>query len=283
MTEIDFPEIPRERENDVYNLEIVDRADLTVFMAGNQFMLVPELLREFQALHNDIVTIAYETLPPGLELDQIISRGFKYQGKLFKAIPDVYSSVSHSAMQLLVERGIIDKNDYFIYLHNKLALMVREGNPKSIHSVEDLAREDVIVSQPNPKYEHIAEHITRMYEQAGGQELIRAVLEEKKDKGKTILTTVHHRETPDRLIKGEADVGPVWFTEIMEAYRQKLRVQGVEVSPKVDQRDGINYYITPLLGCRNHANALRFLEFIKSPQAQGIFEKYGFISIAYNI
>ena len=116
-----------------------------------------------------------------------------------------------------------------------------------------------------------------MLEQAGGQELLNTVLQDKKNKGTTMLTTIHHRETPARLIQGEADAGPVWYTEIIEAQRKGLKVQGVEVAPEVDQSEAINYYISPLLHCRNRKNAMKFLEFVKSSRGQNVFERYGFI------
>lgn len=43
--------------------------------------------------------------------------------------------------------------------------------------------------------------------------------------GKTWFTQRHHRETPDRIEKGEADVGIVWTTEIFEAKKQNRKMR----------------------------------------------------------
>ena len=62
-----YPEIPAERSEDLHNLPIVDQADLILFMAGNQFMAMPEMVAGFQQVHPEVRNIFYETLPPGLE------------------------------------------------------------------------------------------------------------------------------------------------------------------------------------------------------------------------
>ncbi|MDZ7830398.1 MAG: substrate-binding domain-containing protein [Desulfobacterales bacterium] len=273
----EYPVIPTERGDDLHNLEHADSADLIVFMAGNQFMLMPELIDAFQEDHPEIKTIFYETLPPGLELRQILAGGMAYNGRTYRIQADVYSSVSEQAMQTLAAKELLDPETYFTYLHNKLALMVRQGNPKSIHSVLDLGREDVVISQPNPDYENIADYIIAMYEQAGGQTFVEKILQEKQVNGTTLLTTVHHRETLQRLVQGTADVGPVWHTEIVAAENDGLEVQGIPVAEALDQSEAINYFIAPLRQGRNPENAGKFLKFIRTETARKIFTDYGFV------
>ena len=70
---IGFPVIPSDREDDLHNLDFADSADLVLFVAGNQFMVMDELIRVFQEEHADVKTIFYETLPPGLELKRSFS------------------------------------------------------------------------------------------------------------------------------------------------------------------------------------------------------------------
>ncbi len=272
-----YPIIPSDRGDDLHNLELADSADLVLFVAGNQFMVMEELLNVFQTRYPEITKIFYETLPPGLELKQILAGGALFQDKLLEVQPDVYASVSEAAMQQLQSKGFISGEDYFLYLHNRLVLMVPEGNPAHINSVQDLARSEVRISQPNPEYEDIAFHILDMYRQAGGDELVNRIMEEKRAEGTTILTVVHHRETPLRIKKGTVDVGPVWATEIKHALQTNLGVEVVEPGEKLDQREQINYYICKLRNSANPENGEKFLDFIKSPTAQGIYEKYGFV------
>lgn len=69
---------------------------------------------------------------------------------------------------------------------------------------------------------------------------------------------VHHRETPLRIVKGTADVGPVWATEVIYAKNQRLPIDMVEVGEEFDQRDKVNYYITILNNAPHPENAKNF-------------------------
>ncbi len=274
---VDLPIIPSDREDDLHNLECVDSADLVLFVAGNQFMVMKDLLFAFQAEHPDIKRIFYETLPPGLELKQILAGGAIFRDKVIDVFPDVYTSVTKKAMDRLKSVGFISGEDYFLYLHNRIVLMVPEGNPAQIASVSDLGGDDVRISQPSPEYEDIAHYIIEMYGQVGGQTLVERIMEQKRAEGTTILTIVHHRETPLRIAKRTVDVGPVWATEIIHARQTGLAVDVVEPGKDLDQRDRINYYICRLKNGANRENAEKFLDFIKSDRAQGIYKSYGFV------
>ena len=273
-----YPVIPPDRGDDLHNLEYAESADLVLFVAGNQFMVMEKLLSDFQALYPEVKKIFYETLPPGLELKQILAGGALFRDKLIDVRPDVYASVSEKAMKQLEGEGLISSEDYFLYLHNRIVLMIPEDNPAQITSVGDLARPEVRISQPNPEYEDIAFHILDMYRQAGGDTLVHRIMEEKRAEGTTILTVVHHRETPLRIRMGTVDVGPVWATEIQHAQEINLAVDVVEPGEELDQRESINYYVCKLKDSANPENGLKFLEFIKSPAAQAIYEGYGFVS-----
>ena len=277
MNEKDLPVIPAGRSDDLHNLEIAGSADLTLFMAGNQFMAMGEIIYEFQDKYPDIKKIFYETLPPGLELKQILSGGAVFKGKTLHVRPDIYTSVNEKGMKVLEESGFIKKNDYHLYLHNRLTLMAPKGNPAKIESVLDMGRDDVRISQPDPENEDIAFHIMDMYRQAGGEDLVRRIMEEKRAEGTTIFTIVHHRETPLRILKKTVDVGPVWDTEVIHAKSSGLRFDVVEPGEDLDQRKEINYYVCKLSNSPNPENAQKFLDFITSPTAQKIYKKYGFL------
>lgn len=263
-------EIPEDKERDIHGLEYMKDAELILFMAGNQFMVMEDLLKAFKDDFG-IKKIFYETLPPGLLLKQILE-GAKFKNIVLPRIPDVYTSVSEDSMKLLKEKEFID--EYFVYLHNRIVLMVPQGNPKGIRSVFDLAREDVVVSHPNPENEDIGKYVVQIYMEVGGEDLRKRVMEEKAKLGKTMYTLVHHRETPERILKSEADVGWVWATEVIYAKMKGLPLEMVEV--EVDMRDRVNYYAAKLKNSPNPENAQIFLDFIRSEKAQKIYRRYGF-------
>ena len=278
MNEEDLPVIPSDRSDDFHNLEIMDSSDLVLFMAGNQFMAMEEIISAFQKEYPHIKRIFYETLPPGLELKQILSGGAIFGDKILDIYPDIYTSVNEKAMKILEQSGHIDEGDYHLYLHNRLTLMVVKENPARIGSVADLARDDVRISQPDPENEDIAFRIMDMYRQAGGDRLVRRIMEEKRAEGTTIFTVVHHRETPLRIEKKTVDVGPVWATEAIHAkVKSGLVFDVVEPGEEFDQRDRTNYYVCKLKNAPHPDNAGMFLDFITSPSAQKIYKKYGFL------
>ncbi len=272
-----FPVIPSERSDDLHNPDKADASDLNLFMAGNQFMVMPELIAAFQRRHADIQHIYYETLPPGLELKQILAGGALFRGAVLDVQADVYASVSEKGMQALEDAALIETGGYAPYLRNRLTLMVPAGNPANIRSVADLGREDVRISQPDPTYEDIAVHIMNMYRQAGGEDLVRRIMTEKRAGGTTILTVVHHRETPLRIRKKTADVGPVWATEAVHAATTDLAFDVIEPGEALDQRQAIRYYICRLSRAPHPENAEKFIRFIQSPEAQAIYKKFGFL------
>lgn len=277
MDKKNLPIIPFERSDDLHNLEFADSSDLALFMAGNQFMAMKEIVKSFQKEYPDIERIFYETLPPGLELKQIIAGGAVFRHKILNVYPDIYTSVNQKAMNVLEQSGHIHRGDYHLYLHNRLALMVPEGNPAQINSVLDMAGDHIRISQPNPEYEDIAFHIIDMYRLAGGEDLVHRIMEEKRAEGTTIFTVVHHRETPLRISKKNVDVGPVWATEVIHARSTALAFDVVEPGETLDQRNRINYYVCKLKDAPHPENAIKFLDFIRSSSAQKIYKKYGFL------
>lgn len=273
-----YPVIPAERADDLHNLETAEQADLVLFMAGNQFMVMPELIAAFQQEHSEIKNIFYETLPPGLELKQILAGGALFNDRLVTICADVYTSVNRKAMETLAENGLIGPDGFFPYLHNRLTMMVPSGNPAKIESVCDLGKDEIRISQPDPQHEDIGHHIMEMYRQAGGEALVKRIMEDKKVIGTTFYTKVHHRETPEKIKGKLVDVGPVWATETVHAKQAGLAFDVVEPGRDLDQRDRVNYYICGLKNGNNPENSRKFLEFINSAAAQGIYQKYGFVS-----
>ena len=277
MEPTDLPTIPVERSDDLHNLEVAEEADLVLFMAGNQFMVMDELLAAFRQVHPEVQKIYYETLPPGLELKQILAGGALFGESVLKVYPDIYTAVNEQGMLTLIDAGHIYKDNYQLYLHNRLSLMVCQGNPMGIETVADLARDEVRISQPDPANEHIAFHIIEMYRQAGGEQLVRRIMEEKRAEGTTILTVVHHRETPLRIAKNTVDVGPVWATEALHARNTGLKFDIVEPGENLDQRDRIEYYVCKFKKAPHPDSANAFYNFILSQPAQDIYEQYGFV------
>jgi ABC-type molybdate transport system substrate-binding protein len=95
--------------------------------------------------------------------------------------------------------------------------------------------------------------------------------------GKTWFTIRHHRETPHRIENGEADVGIVWTTEVIEARTQGRKIDGVPIDDKYNKSDKVGYAIGILKEGKNQRNAQRYLDYLKTDAAQNIYASYGFV------
>lgn len=254
-------------------------SELVMYLAGNQFMVMEELIQDFQKKNPDIKSIYVETIPPGQILKgQILKQG-QINGQNTAQNPDLYASVNLKHLKKLKKEGLM--SDHKIYTHNKLELMVAKGNPKNIMGAKDLGRDDLVQSHPNPKTEGIFKFYgTDMLKQLGLYEKVTNNVKCKgcwAIEGKTWFTTRHHRETPHRIENGKADVGIVWTTEIIEATREGRAIEGVAISDEYNQGDKVGYAIGILNTGKNQKNAQRYLDYLSTDAAQSIYASYGFV------
>jgi ABC-type molybdate transport system substrate-binding protein len=254
-------------------------ADLVMYLAGNQFMVMEELIQDFLKNNPGVKSVYVETIPPGQILKgQILKQG-EIEGRKTAMNPDIYASVNLGHLKKLKGKGSGDT--YMIYIHNQLELMVAAGNPKDIKGPEDLGRDDLVQSHPNPLTEGIFKFYgSAMLKDMGLYEKITANAECKSCwaiEGKTWFTSRHHRETPDRIEKGEADVGIVWTTEVVEAKKHDRKIDGVVIPPPLNKADKVGYAIGALSTGRNGANAQAYLDYLATDAAQKIYASYGFV------
>lgn len=253
-------------------------AKLVLWLAGNQFFAMPDVINAFQAAHPEVDSVGLITLPPGLIVSAINKGGWNYEGKDYRMTPDIYASVNLGHLQALKEKGRMDQ--YMVYLHNRLELQVAEGNPKNIAGLRDLMKPDVRAMLPNP----ITEGIMTFYikkvlvrhnmwqELSGGKECKSC-----QATPRVYFTAVHHREIPDGLMAGKADVGIAWASEIANARRSGLRVQGITLPDEDSLVNEVAYVAGALNHTPNVAAARAYLRFLRTPAAQEAYAEHGFI------
>ncbi|WP_455234978.1 molybdate ABC transporter substrate-binding protein [Thiogranum longum] len=271
--------IPRPGKIEYGKIEDSYTSDLVMYLAGNQFMVMEELITDFQKKHPDIKTVYVETIPPGQILKQQLLAQGQINGKDTAQNPDLYASVNLGHLKKMKAEGVM--SDFIIYTHNKLELMVAEGNPKGIKGPEDLGRDDLVQSHPNP----LTEGIFKFY----GSEMLKDLgLYDKVTggaqckgcwavEGKTWFTERHHRETPYRIEQGEADVGIVWTTEVVHAKEEGRKIDGVAIPAPYNKQDKVGYAIGTLNTGRNQENGRAFMAYLATDDAQNIYAKYGFL------
>lgn len=252
-------------------------AKLVLFIGGNQFFVLPQLITAFEVHHPELAGhIFYETLPPGILRKQMEAGNTLTLGNLTITVrPDVYEAGSRSVQQM-VQAGQVKA--VVPYATNTLEIMVKAGNPKGIHSLSDLARPDVRLSMPNPQWEGVARQIADSLKKAGGDALYTTVYETKAHTGQTVLTEIHHRQTPMRIMQGDADAGITWASEVRFQESIHNPIAGVPIPE--NQNTTAVYAGGMVTGAPHAAAAAQWLDFLKSPEAQAIYHQYGFHSIS---
>lgn len=249
----------------------INDPQLVIFFAGNQFMVVDDLLAAFKGKYPQYQRIFAETLPPGILAKQIETGTITIGNMRLTLKPDIYTA-GKSGIEKMPE--LFSRTQP--YATNKLSIMVKKGNPKQIKGLADLGKKDIRVSMPNLQTEGIGTQIMEAYAKAGGEQLQKAIMDEKVKGGSIYLTKIHHRETPMRILYGDSDAGPVWSTEVQ--YQQMIGnpVEGVEVPAK----DNVTAkYVAASLKTAPHPQAAKdFLDFLASAEAKAVYKKYGFIT-----
>lgn len=99
------------------------------------------------------------------------------------------------------------------------------------------------------------------------------------NKSNTHETRVHHVETPERILAGESDTGPVWVSELQLAINHGDAVSGYQPADNVNRP--VVYSVAFLAtGSRKHRKlAKRWVNFLLSPEGSQIYVDGGFSAL----
>lgn len=153
-----------------------ESAQLRLFMAGNQFVVMDNLIAEFRKQHPKYKEIYYVTIPPGKELQWILQEGAEWRAAGFPNIqelvkpdpndpetwemsdtdapaagfrmlqmPDVYTTVAKGHMNQLAAAGLVDEMS--TYTHNQLAVM---AHTTQVSDLLAIANDDHIIATGDP-------------------------------------------------------------------------------------------------------------------------------------
>ncbi|WP_298425740.1 substrate-binding domain-containing protein [Rhodoblastus sp.] len=247
---------------------------LTLFFGGNYYFATAELVAAFEKLHPEYKgRIYWETIPPGLLVEQIKAGGAITVGNMtWTAKADVYFAGLKKINQYIGE-GMLEA-PALPYVTNTLTIMVPKDNPAHVTGLKDLGKPDVKLVMPNPAFEGIGRQIKASLAKAGGEDLVKAVYETKVADGATIMTHIHHRQSPLYLMQGRAQAGVTWQSEAIFQEKAGHPISHVDIPD--DQNTTAIYAGAVVKGAPHPQAAKQWLDFIKSPESLAIFEKYGF-------
>jgi len=256
----------------------LDNPGLVLYASGNYFFAMVGMVRAFgDAYPAYRGRVFYETLPPGLLLKQLRGGGTITSGNMtFTVKPDVMMA-EQRASEAWVKDGLLAA-PVVSFATNDLTIMVPAGNPAHIASLADLARPDLALIMPNPAFEGVAQQIRAALVKAGGEALAQAVYDTKVADGTTVLTRIHHRQTPLLLMQGAGQAGVTWASEAIFQERQGNPISHVAIPADQNTRA---VYSAALVSNAPHAEAARaWLDFIRSDAAFAALAPFGFQRIA---
>ena len=249
-------------------------ARLTIFVGGNYYFAMAPLVAEFEKEHPEFRgRIYYETIPPGLLADQIRKGGTITVGNMtWTAHADVYAAGMRRVKQMIAD-GYAG-GPAVPYVTNTLTIMVPKGNPANVHKLADLGKAGVHLVMPNPAFEGIGRQIKAALHKAGGAALVQAVYDTKVKNGETLLTHIHHRQSPLYLMLGRAQAGVTWQSEAIFQEEAGNPIRRVDIPPA--ENVTAIYAATVLKRAPHRKAGQMWVDFLRSPKALAVFEHYGF-------
>ncbi|MFL6206179.1 MAG: molybdate ABC transporter substrate-binding protein [Acidimicrobiales bacterium] len=170
---------------------------------------------------------------------------------------DVFASADEQNLERVVDAGLAEEGAAEAFVANRLQIVVEEGNPLGIESLEDLTDPDVSVSLCQPdvpcgRYAEAAFAAAGLAVPPAGEE----------DKVSGVVR---------KVALGEADAGIVYVTDVLAADDD---VDGVDLAD--DEQVTATYPASVLSDAPNPTAARAFVAYLSGADAQEIFERYGF-------
>ncbi len=271
-----YPDGKIVKGEEALGLMLAGKTGLNIWLAGNQFFAMEEVVHAFQRQHKEAVGVI--TMPAVKVMNAVLKGGWVYNNKDYVMSPDTFGVLDKDSMKKLKAAGKC--KDYLTYMHNRLVLMVAKDNPKHIQGIADLGRPDLQIMLPNPVNEGIMKFYAKKVLQqndlwdklSGGKECQACY-----GSPNVYFTVVHHRESPEGISAGKVDVGIVWATEYQNAVREDMPVSVVNLPEKDSLKDEVNYFAGNVPGAPHTRTAVEYLKFLGTQEAQNAYAKFGFI------
>ncbi len=190
------------------------QAGVTVLSDGNHHMALGQALQEFTGAHPDSGGVFYATLPPPLLL-QILQHGALRLANLrLPLTPQLLISPPEFFDQLARSGRPVSHAPFMRSRGN--VLLVRKGNPKLVHDIGALCRDDVRLFISNPHTEAASHAVYRdtLLQLCRIRKLDAAAMAARLlgTDGQVLHgQTIHHREAPQAIASGQADVAILYY------------------------------------------------------------------------
>ena len=188
-----------------------NRSELCVFSDGNHHMALEQGLNVFRIQQN-IESIFYCTTPPKVYLDWLKAGSIRLGNLCLSIQPDLIIGPS-DIIECQKSAGLISRLSIFAASQG-ISLLVKKGNPKNITRINDLFRKDIRIFLSNPVTEQASHSFYRqsILDQAKAAGITHTQIAQLFDHAGQIYfgQLIHHREAPQAIVDGQADVAVVY-------------------------------------------------------------------------
>ena len=258
-------------------------AQLVIFSDGNHHMALQAAVELFLQLYPEVVDVFYATTPPSVLIDYLESNGLQLGNLTLSRLPHIFISPP-DVMNKLMNEGFITKHRAFMKSNGNV-LLINKGNPKQVNSLEDLLRDDVRLFISNPHTEKASYQVYHDWILGLAQEqgLDAALLAQKlssASRSTEFGERIHHREAPQALYDGHADVAMVYYhlalryTRIFPEQFDFISLAGNKDIPGSSTASVITTYHIGLLNDPGNWGPL-FQDFLFSEQVTEIYQTHG--------
>jgi len=175
---------------------------LILYVGGNYFFAMAPLVQEFERQHPEYKgRIYWETIPPGLLIEQIKAGGMVTSGNLTWTVKADAYFAGLKKVQDYITQGLL-VGPAVPYVTNTLAIMVPKNNPAHVMGLADLGKPGIHLAMPNPAFEGIARQIKAALAKAGSEALVTAVYDTKVGDGSTRRRCSSCRAAPKPVSPG---------------------------------------------------------------------------------
>lgn len=249
-------------------------AKLVVFSDGNHHMALQACCKAFLKSNPTVNDIFYATTPPKVILDSVLRGGVLLGNLHLNVQPHVFISPENILDKLVAQKQITSHQAFARSSGN--VLLVKKGNPKGIKDIADLLRDDVRLTISNPVTETVSYEVYK-------QTLLDGALEKEldvnafsnlidKDSTRAVFgESIHHREVPQTIYEGKADVAIVYCHLALRYSR--IFPDDFEI---VEIESKANIYTDYHIGLMNDAGewGKKFLEFMLSDEGLELYKEH---------
>jgi len=188
------------------------QAQLVVFSDGNHHMALRDCLDLFLQQNKGLSGIFYATTPPGPIVNMLKNGGLQMGNLVISVVPHVFISPPE-VLDRLVADSFMSEHVPFVQNRGNV-LLVKKGNPKHIFKISDLIREDIrlFLSNPDSEKASFTAYYNTLKTLASDHNANPEFLDEKITQGQVLFgKRIHHREAPQAMAEGSADVAVVFY------------------------------------------------------------------------